>query len=91
MAQAVRRRPLTAEDRVRARARLYEICGEECGPGKFFSTFFGFFPVNIIPPWSPYTHISGGGHSSETKCHPIDKNNMNLSAISAGHCLTRLR
>jgi hypothetical protein len=37
MAQVVSRRPLTAEDRVRARVNLYGICGGQSDTGTGFS------------------------------------------------------
>jgi hypothetical protein len=43
MAQAVNRRPLTAESWVRARVNSCGICGGESGHwNRFFSEFFGF-------------------------------------------------
>jgi hypothetical protein len=47
MTQAVSRRPLTAEARVRSRFSPCGICGGQSGPGTgFFPEFFGF-PVSI--------------------------------------------
>jgi hypothetical protein len=50
MAQAVSRRPLTAEARVRARVSICGICGQR-GTGTGFSPNISVFPVNIILPW----------------------------------------
>jgi hypothetical protein len=47
MAQVVSRRPLTAEERVRARANPCGICGGQSGNGtSFFSEFYGF-PLSV--------------------------------------------
>ena len=50
MAQAVSRRPLTAEARVRFRVSLFGICGGQSGNGTGFSQSTSVFPVNFIPP-----------------------------------------
>jgi hypothetical protein len=57
MAQAVSRRPLTAEDRVPSRVSPCGICGEQYGPGTgFFSPrVLRVSPVNFIPPVLHYT------------------------------------
>jgi hypothetical protein len=48
MAQAVSRRPLTAEARVRSRVCPSGICGEQSGTGTgFFPEYFGF-PLSIL-------------------------------------------
>jgi hypothetical protein len=49
MAQAVRRRPLTAEARVRVRVNPCGICGGQSGTGTGFSPGSSVSPVNIIP------------------------------------------
>jgi hypothetical protein len=49
MAQAVSRRPPTAEARVLARLSPYGICGGQ-GLGQIFPRVFRFSPVNFIPP-----------------------------------------
>jgi hypothetical protein len=49
MAQAVSRRPLTAEVRVRSRVNPCEICGGQSGIGTGFSPSYRFSPVNFIP------------------------------------------
>jgi hypothetical protein len=50
MAQAVSRRPLTAEARVRARVTPCGIWGKQSGTGTGFSSSSSVFPVSIIPP-----------------------------------------
>jgi hypothetical protein len=47
MAQAVSRRPLTAESRVRARVHPCGICGRQCGTGPGFSPEFLGFPLPV--------------------------------------------
>jgi hypothetical protein len=53
--------------------------------GHFFSEFFGFSPVNIIPPWLSILISCGGmnnspigGHSSPTDSHRINMNNLTV-------------
>jgi hypothetical protein len=48
-AQAVSRRPLTAEARVPSRVSPCEICGGQSGTGIGFSPSSQFSPVNFIP------------------------------------------
>jgi hypothetical protein len=50
MAQAVSRRPLTAESRVRIRVNPCGICGVQSGTTTGFSPSSSVLPVNIIPP-----------------------------------------
>jgi hypothetical protein len=51
MAQAVSRRPLTAEARVRSRVSPCGIYGGQSGTGTgFFPRVLRFSPVNLIPP-----------------------------------------
>jgi hypothetical protein len=50
MAQAVSRRPLTAEARVQSRVSPCGICGGQNGTGTGFSLVLRLFPVNFIPP-----------------------------------------
>jgi hypothetical protein len=49
MAQAVSRRSLTAEARVRSRVGPCGICGYQRGTGTVFSPSTLVFPVNFIP------------------------------------------
>jgi hypothetical protein len=53
MAQAVIRRPLTAEDRDRARVGKVEV-------GQVFLRIIRFSPVDIISPWLSILIITGG-------------------------------
>jgi hypothetical protein len=71
MAQAVSRRPLTAETRVRSRVSpcgIYFyflfvcitvmktlICGDKVALRQVFLRVFQFYPVNLIPPVLHYT------------------------------------
>jgi hypothetical protein len=50
MAQAVGRRPLTAESRIHARVNPCGICGGQSGTRADFSPSSSVFPVSIIPP-----------------------------------------
>jgi hypothetical protein len=49
MAQAVSRRPSTAEARVRSRVSPCGVCGGQSGTGTGFSPSCRFSPVNFIP------------------------------------------
>jgi len=60
-AQAVSRRPVTAEVRVRSQVSLCEICGERSGSGTGVSPSISICLVSIIP---AMLHI----HSSFTDC-----------------------
>jgi hypothetical protein len=51
MAQAVGRRPLTAETRVRYRDSPYGICDRQSNTGTAFSPSSSVSPANIIPPF----------------------------------------
>jgi hypothetical protein len=51
MAQAVIRRYLTAEARVRAWVSPCEICDGQSGTGAGCSPTFSVSPVSLIPPW----------------------------------------
>jgi hypothetical protein len=56
MAQAVNRRSFTAEARVPSRVISCGICGGQNGTRTGFSPeYFGFSPVNFIPPVLHYT------------------------------------
>jgi hypothetical protein len=50
MAQAVSRRPLTAEARVRSRIGPCGICGGQSGTGTGYSPSTSVFPDHFIPP-----------------------------------------
>jgi hypothetical protein len=53
MAQAVSRRPLTAEDRVRSRVSPCGICGGQSGTGKGFSPSTSVFPCQFYSTVAP--------------------------------------
>jgi hypothetical protein len=70
MAQAVSRRPLTAEARVRSRASPCGICGGQSGTGQVFPRVLRFSPVNFIPPVLNYTiFITGLRGPSQKKLY----------------------
>jgi hypothetical protein len=60
VAQAVSRRPLTAEARIRTRVNPCGICDGQSGIGTGFSPSSSVFPVSIIP-LSLFKFISSGG------------------------------
>jgi hypothetical protein len=72
MAQAVSRRPLSAEARIRARSSLCGIGGGQSGTGAGFLRVLWFFHVSIIPSWLfiliiwGMTNRPARGRSSET-------------------------
>jgi hypothetical protein len=73
MAQAVSRRHLTAENRVRARAKLYLICGGQSDTGTGLSSGSSVFPCHHHSTVALQTYIIRGmnkmsvsGSSSET-------------------------
>jgi hypothetical protein len=53
MAQAVSRRPLTAEAEVRSRVRPYGICGGQSGTGTGFSPSTSVFPCQFHSTGAP--------------------------------------
>jgi hypothetical protein len=86
MAQAVGRRLITSESRVRARVNPCGICGEQSDTGTGFLRVLLFSPVSIIPPsFAILIHIIWGtnnmsvsGSSSETESHPKEICNPRL-------------
>jgi len=58
MAQAVSRRPLTAEARVRARVSPCGICGGQSGTGTGFSPSSSVFPCQYHSTVAPYSSIT---------------------------------
>jgi hypothetical protein len=60
MAQAVSRRPLTAETRVRARVNSCGICGKEIGTGTDFSPSYSVFLSQYHFTVVLHTHVSSG-------------------------------
>jgi hypothetical protein len=73
MAQAVSRRPLTADARVRPRVNPCAICGGQSGTGTDFSLSFSVFPCQYHSTVALQTQIiwgmniiPGSGSSSET-------------------------
>jgi hypothetical protein len=59
MAQALRRRPLTAEAQVRARAIPCKICGGQSGTGSSLNS--SVFPCQYHPTMALHTHVLSGG------------------------------
>jgi hypothetical protein len=60
MAQAVSRRPLTAEARIRARLNPRGICGGQSGTGTGFSASSTVFPCQYHSTVALQTHIIWG-------------------------------
>jgi hypothetical protein len=60
MAQAVSRRPLTAEARVRVRVSPCEICGGQSGTGTGLSPNSSVFPCQYHSTVALQTHIIWG-------------------------------
>jgi hypothetical protein len=61
MAQAVSRRPLTAEARVRAQVSARGICSGQSGAGTGFSPSSSVFPCQYHSTVARHTHVSSGG------------------------------
>jgi hypothetical protein len=82
MAQAVSRRPLTGEARVRAQVSPCGICGLLSDTRTGLSEFFGFSLSIPFHHGYPYSHVIWGmstpvgGRSSETQSHPINMNKV---------------
>jgi hypothetical protein len=82
ISQAVRRWPLTAEARFRARVSPRENCDGLSDTGRGFSPRFSNFPCQYHSTMFLHTHTSSwvnnrpvGGRSSQTWSHPITMNN----------------
>jgi hypothetical protein len=71
MAQAVSRRSLTAESRIRDGVNPYGLCGGQSGTGTGFSPSSSVSPVNIIPP------------SFSILMYHLGRNNMTVSVSSS--------
>jgi hypothetical protein len=89
IAQAVGRRPLTAESWCLVRVRPWEIWGQNY-TGTGYPSSSSVSPVNNIPPWLSMLvyHLGDknrpfGGHSSETYSHSIDMNSMKVQTVTA--------
>jgi hypothetical protein len=82
MAQAVSRRPLTGEARVRAQVSPCGISGLLSDTRTGLSEFFGFSLPIPFHRGSPYSHFIWrmsrpvGGRSLETQSHPINMNKV---------------
>jgi hypothetical protein len=93
MAQAISRRPLTAEARVRACVNPCEICGGKSGTGTGFSPSSSVFPCQYHSTIALHAHIiwgmnnmSASGSRSETKSHPIIIINQSISINAINIC-----
>jgi hypothetical protein len=76
MVQAVGRRPVTAESRVRLQSSPCEICGEQSGNGTCFSPTTSVFPYRYHTkndPYSSYMSFVPEGQTGEASKPP--KNN----------------
>jgi hypothetical protein len=86
MAQAVSRRPLTAEDRIHSLVSTCGICGGQGGTGAGFSPSSWDLLCHYHSTVALQTHISpggggvnnwpAGGDSSQTQSHPNDMNSV---------------
>jgi hypothetical protein len=84
MDQAISRRPLTAEVRVRGQVSPFGICGGQSGTGTGFCPSSSVFVCLYYSTMALHAHVSitwetnnrpVGGRGSETTSHPIDMNN----------------
>jgi hypothetical protein len=80
MSQAVSRRPLTAESRVRARVNPFGICGRQSGTGTGISPSSSVFPCQYHSTVVLNTHVSSVrwicpsvAAVQRRKSHPINK------------------
>jgi hypothetical protein len=83
MAQAVSRRPLTAEARVRGQVSPCGICGGQSGTGIDCSPRSSVSPYQYQSTVDPYSYIiwrinnrPAGGSSSDIQSHTINMNNL---------------
>jgi hypothetical protein len=77
MAQAVSRRPLTAEAQVRSRVSPCEICGRQSGTGTGFSPNTSIFPCQF--------------HSSGAPLLVKMKKKLSISSSSSQGCTISLK
>jgi hypothetical protein len=88
MAQAVSRRPLTAEARVRSRFSPIGICDGQSGTGTGFPQVLRFSPVSFIPPVLHYKVkrkktivFITGLHNKPQVCGALHKRNCHMKDL----------
>jgi hypothetical protein len=90
MAQAVSCRPLTAEDRVRARVGPCAICGEESGNGTGFSPNSSVSPCQYHSNVAIHTFISCGRGEEQARWWLQFRDIVSLYRHEHEHCYCRV-
>jgi len=85
MVQAVGRRPVAAEARVRLQSRPCEICGEQSGNGMFiFLRLLQSFPIDITPPVI-HTHLTFRSYQKDKRARSRNPPKSNALSEMGDH------
>jgi hypothetical protein len=81
MAQAVIRRPLTAETLFCARVSICAICGRQSSTGTGFSPRYSVLSCQYYSTVALHAHISSGYEQYASYCRSLEKNSLHLHQL----------